>query len=324
MAKAACTDVEFISLWQQTRGSPAEIGKILGVDLSNVYRRRRHLEQRLGSPLLSHSPQSPDKVILGGENTYIRQNKATLKDGVIVVFTDAHIYPGIETTARRALIKLLPIIKPQIVVDNGDSFDGGQISRHDRIGWDHRPSVQEELEANGTFHDDVRRAAKGAKFFWNWGNHDMRYPTRLAAKVPEYKGVAGMRLEDHFPEWHFGVTLTINPDDPCPLLIKHRYRGGEHADWNNVMRAGIHIGTGHDHQMTARRFIDKRGMRWGIRFGTLSDPDIPIFDYQEANPSQQMSGFGVLRLKGGRLMHPQFCEVVRDGVVEYLNEEIKV
>ena len=322
--KPSCTDPEFIAIWHQTKGSSVAVAKLLKCDIRNVYHRRRRIEKRLGSPLLSHAVNSGDRFILKDANTFIRQNKIALKDGVIVVFTDAHIFPGILTTARRALIKMLPEIKPQVVLDNGDSFDGGQISRHSRIGWDRRPTVQEELEANGTFHDEVRRGAKGAKFFWNWGNHDMRYPTRLAANVPEFMGVAGMRLEDHFPEWKFGVTLTVNPDDPCPLLLKHRYRGGEHADWNNVMRAGIHIGTGHDHQMTARRFVDKRGVRWGMRFGTLSDAGLPIFDYQEANPSQQMSGFGVLRYRGGRLMAPQFCEVVRDGVVEYMGEEIEV
>ena len=321
---AACTEAEFISLWQQTRGSAAAVQKILGIDIRSIYLRRRQIEKRLGAPLLSHSPMSPDKAMLGPENTYIRQNKIDLPDGVVVIFTDAHIFPGVKTTARRALVKLLPKIKPQIVVDNGDSFDGGQISRHSRIGWDRRPTVQEELEANGEFHDEVRRASKGAKFFWNWGNHDLRFPTRLAGQVPEFMGVHGMRLEDHFPEWHFGITLTINPTNPCPTLIKHRYRNGEHADWNNVMRAGIHIGTGHDHQMGARRFMDRRGKRWGMRFGTLSDADLPIFDYQEANPSQQVSGFGVLRYRSGRLMAPQFCEVIDENTVEYMGEEISV
>lgn len=322
--KASCTEPEFIALWQQTKGSAAAMQKILGIDIRSIYLRRRVLEKKLGAPLLSHSPASSDKFILGDENTYIRQNKIDLQDGVIVVFTDAHIFPGVLTTARRALIKLLPSLKPSIVVDNGDSFDGGQISRHSRIGWDRRPTVQEELQANGDFHDEVRRNSKGAKFYWNWGNHDMRYPTRLAAQVPEFMGVAGMRLEDHFPEWKFGVTLTVNPNDPCPLLIKHRYRGGEHADWNNVMRAGIHIGTGHDHQMGARRFMDKRGMRWGMRFGTLSDASLPIFDYQEANPSQQVSGFGVLKYRAGRLMAPQFCEVVDEDTVEFMGELVRV
>lgn len=321
---ASCTDPEFISLWQQTKGSPAAMQKILQIDIRTIYDRRRRIEKKLGAPLLSYAPNSPDKAILGAGNTYIRQNKINLRDGVIVVFTDAHIFPGVQTTARKALIKLLPDIKPSIVVDNGDSFDGGQISRHDRIGWDERPTVEEELNANSDFHYEVEEACPGASFWWDWGNHDMRYPTRLAAKVPEYKGIKGMRLEDHFPRWKFGISLTVNPDDPCPLLIKHRYRGGEHADWNNVMRAGIHIGTGHDHQMGARRFVDKRGMRWGIRFGTLSDADLPIFDYQEANPSQQISGFGVLKYHKGRLMAPQFCEVIRDGVVEFMGSEIEV
>jgi hypothetical protein len=322
--RSSVTREQFVEVWNQTGGSAAAVSRIIGVDARNVLERRRAIEKATGTPLLSHHPRSPDRVLLGPENTYIRKNSATLTDGVIVVFTDAHIHPGVQTTAQRALLKLLPKIKPDIVVDNGDSFDGGQISRHDRIGWDRRPTVQEELQANGEFHDAVRRAAKGAKFFWNWGNHDMRYPTRLAAQVPEFMGVAGMRLEDHFPEWHFGICLTINPEDRCPLLIKHRYRGGDHADWNNTMRAGIHIGTGHDHQMGARRFADKRGVRWGMRFGTLSDADLPIFDYQEANPSQQVSGFGVLKYKNSRLMCPQFCEVIADGRVEYMGEEYEV
>lgn len=324
MPAAACTDDQFIALWRATRGSPSAMARQLQVEVANVYQRRRRIEKRMGEPLLSQSPKSPDRHVVGSGNTFIRKNRIDLQDGVIVVFTDAHIYPGEETTARRALIKLLPDIKPQLVVDNGDSFDGGQISRHDRIGWDQRPTVAQELEANGDFHDEVRRLSKGAKLFWNWGNHDMRYPTRLAAKVPEFAGIHGMRLEDHFPEWCFGVSLTVNPADRCPFLIKHRYRGGEHADWNNVMRAGIHIGTGHDHQLGARRFVDKRGMRWGIRFGTLSDAGLPIFDYQEDNPSQQVSGFGVITYKAGRMMAPQFCEVVRDGLVEYMGEEIEV
>jgi hypothetical protein len=321
--KSSVTRDQFINLWHQTGGSAAAMSKIIGVDQRNIHSRRREIE-KAGTPLLSTQPRSPDRVLIGPENTFIRQNSVNLTDGVIVVFTDAHIFPGVQTTAQRALIKLLPQIKPQVVVDNGDSFDGGQISRHDRIGWDRRPTIQEELQANQDFHDAVKRAAKGAKLFWNWGNHDLRYPTRLAAQVPEFMGVAGTRLEDHFPEWHFGISLTFNPEDRCPLLIKHRYRGGDHADWNNTMRAGIHIGTGHDHQMGARRFADKRGVRWGMRFGTLSDASLPIFDYQEANPSQQVSGFGVLKYKSGRLMCPQFCEVIEEGRVEFMGEEYEV
>lgn len=324
MAKATCTEAEFISLWEQTKGSAADVSRILKVDARNVHYRRRRIEDRLGRPLLSHQPNSPDRAIIGPENTYIRQNKIVLENGVVVVFTDAHIFPGWKTTARRALIKLLPDLKPRHVIDNGDSFDGGQISRHDRIGWDRRPTVKEELDANTEFHNEVEAAASSVNYWWDWGNHDMRYPTKLAALVPQFEGIAGFRLEDHFPRWKFGISVTINPDSHTPCLIKHRYRGGDHADWNNVMRAGWHIGTGHDHQMGCHPFVDKRGSRYGMRFGTLADPDIPLFDYQEANPSQARAGFGVLTFHKSRLLWPQFCAVVDEDHVEFMGQVISV
>jgi hypothetical protein len=324
MAKALCTDAEFIALWQQTRGSPTEIAKLLSIDQTSVYARRRRIEQKLGEPLLSYSPRSPDKSIIGAGNTYIRQNRTVIENGVVVVFTDAHIYPGVKTTARKGLIKLLPSLKPKAVIDNGDSFDGGQISRHERIGWDERPTVQQELDENKDFHAEVQDAASCDDYWWDWGNHDLRYPTRLAAKVPEYKGVHGFRFEDHFPKWKFGIALTINPDAHTPTLIKHRYRNGDHADWNNVMRAGINIGTGHDHQLTCRAFVDKRGVRYGMRFGTLSDAGLPIFDYQEANPSQQRSGFGVLTFYKQKLLYPEFVAVVDEKHVEFRGQVIAV
>lgn len=324
MTLPVCTEPEFIAVWMATKGSPVEVAKRLGVGIRGVMERRRRIEKKLGAPLLSHSPNSPDRAILGPENTYIRQNRTVIENGCVVVFTDAHIFPGVKTIARRALIKLLPDLKPRAVIDNGDSFDGGQISRHSRIGWDRRPTVKEELDANADFHAEVEEASKGANFWWDWGNHDLRYPTRLADKVSEFEGIQGFRLEDHFPRWKFGISLTINPDAHTPTLIKHRYRGGDHADWNNVMRAGINIGTGHDHQMTCRPFVDKRGVRYGVRFGTLSDAGLPIFDYQEANPSQQRSGFGVLTFYKQQLLQPEFVAVVDENRVEFRGQVIEV
>lgn len=328
MALAVCTDAEFIAIWQQTKGSAKAVSDILKVDVCNVYARRRRIEKKLGSPLLSHAPNSRDKVLLGAENTYIRQNRTIMENGVIAVFTDAHIHPGTRTVAQRALLKLLPDIRPRrqkfIVIDNGDSFDGGQISRHDRIGWDARPTVKEELDENSTFHDEIQEAAKADEYWWNWGNHDLRFPTRLASRVAEFEGIHGFRLEDHFPRWKFGICVTVNPDAYTPCLVKHRFRNGDHADWNNVMRAGINIVTGHDHQMTCRPFVDKRGVRYGVRAGTLSDAGLPIFDYQEGNPSQQRSGFAVLTFNNSRLLWPQFCAVVDETHVEYMGQVIEV
>lgn len=322
MGKSAHSEAEFKAAWVQCGGSGAAVAQLLGSDIRDVMRRRRRIEQRTGEPLLCRSPQSPDRAIIGPENTYIRQNRMSIENGTVVFFTDAHFYPDSRSTAYRALIKLLPDIKPVAVIDNGDSFDGGQISRHSRIGWDKRPTVKAELEVNKDRHDEIEEAARTKSLWWNWGNHDMRYPTRLASLVSEFEGIAGMQLEDHFPRWRFGISLTINPDAYCPTLTKHRYRGGDHADWNNVMRAGINIVTGHDHQLGARRFVDKRGVRFGARGGTLSDLGLPIFDYQEANPSQQQSGFLILRFHKSQLLCPQQVAVISENEVDLWGEQV--
>lgn len=319
------SDDEFRKTFEACRGSIAATATALGMTQRSAHRKRRLIEARTGSPLLSLSVNSPDRALIPeNENTYIRRNQAACLNGRVVVFTDAHIYPGSVSVARRGLMKLLPLIKPSIVIDNGDSFDGGQISRHERIGWDKRPTVKEELEANIAFHAEVEGLAPGAMFFWNWGNHDLRFPTRLASRVPEFEGIKGFRLEDHFPRWKFGISVTINPEVYTPTMVKHRYRSGDHADWNNVMRSGINTFTGHDHQLTVRPFVNKRGVQYGGRAGTLADPDLPIFDYQENNPSQARSGFVVLPFHDGKLLWPQVCAALDENHVEFRGEAVRV
>lgn len=316
---------EFLRVWESTGGSARATAKILGLGERSVLSRRRRFERNTGERLLSHSIKSPDSAIVATTNTFIRRNKFQIDNGQIAVFTDAHIFPGIKTTARRSLIQFLKSERVAAVVDNGDSFDGGLISRHGPLSLnENRPTVDQELEANQEFHAEIEDAAKGAALYWDWGNHDSRWPIRLAERAKEFAGVKGFHFETYFPSWIFGISLTINPDSPTPCVIKHRYRGGDHADWNNVMRAGVHIGTGHDHQLTVRAFNDYRGIRYGFRCGTLSDAGLPIFDYQEANPSQQISGWMLLTFRDGRLLRPEPIEVIGEGEVSFRGKVWKV
>lgn len=312
------TEDEFIKAWEATGGSAAAMSKILGVTERSIHGRRRRYERLNGQSLLSKSTKSPDSAIVATTNTFIRRNKFQIENGQVAVFTDAHIFPGIKTTARRSLIQFLKAEKVAAVVDNGDSFDGGLISRHGPLLLnENRPTVDQELEANQEFHSEIEEAAPNAQFFWDWGNHDSRWPIRLAERAKEFAGVKGFHFETYFPRWIFGISLTINPNADTPCVIKHRYRGGDHADWNNVMRAGVHIGTGHDHQLTVRAFNDYRGIRYGFRCGTLSDAGLPIFDYQEANPSQQISGWMLLTFRDWKLLRPEPIEVIGDGEVSF-------
>jgi predicted phosphodiesterase len=252
--------------------------------------------------------------------TSVGRVSTVLENGKIVIFSDAHYWPGYISTAHRALIQVIKAEKPAIVVCNGDAFDGAQISRFGRNQWSKAPTVVEELKAVKERLGEVEKAAKGAKLFWPFGNHDSRFETALSNKVSEFEGVEGFHLKDHFPLWTPCWSLFINDD----IVIKHRIRGGVHATRNNTLAAGRTTITGHLHQLKVTPFADYNGNRYGIDCGTLADPYGPQFQYAEDNPQDWRSGFIVLSIRDGSLLHPLIAQVRSEGEVEYKGEIIQV
>lgn len=316
---AACTDEEFIALWR-AHGSATEISKVLGVALTNVHKRRRRIEQRHGVKLAGTAANSPDFQVTIPANG-VRVN-AELEDGIIIVASDAHYWPGLVSTAHRALVVAIKELKPKMVVMNGDAFDGAQISRHDRIGWDQRPTVKQELEAVKDRLGDIESVAGNAKLHWTWGNHDMRFATRLASFVPQFEGVSGFGLQDHFPRWKFSTSVMVNDH----TMIKHRWHNGVHATWNNTLKAGTSIVTGHLHALQVRPFTDYNGTRYAVDTGTLAAISGPQFDYAEDCPMNHRSGFAVLTLRDGKLLPPELLEVIDedDGLVCFRGQVVAV
>ena len=118
------------------------------------------------------------------------------------------------------------------VVCNGDAFDGASISRWPRIGWDNKPTVKQELEAVDAAMTEIEIAAGKAQLVWPIGNHDSRFETFLAAHAPQYEGINGFHLKDHFPLWKPCYVLWINDE----TIVAHNYHTGMHAVWNNRMK----------------------------------------------------------------------------------------
>jgi hypothetical protein len=316
MPAPRCTDGEFIKLFQHL-GSPSLVAKKLGMSERAVFSRRRAIEARIGKPLASWN--SLNKAYRDDANH--GRYHISVDDGHVIVFSDAHYWPGIITTAHRALLHFCKIAKPVAVINNGDSFDGATISRYPRIGWDSRPSVIHELNVNKERLGEIVQAYPLALHPWNLGNHDARYETRLAAAAPEYESVEGFALKDHFPAWVPTWTTWINHD----VVVKHRYKGGIYAARNNTLWAGKHIVTGHDHKGWYMPFSDYNGTRYGIDAGTLASPYGPQFcDYTEDNPVDWQECFVILTFRAGRLMQPEYVRTVADGVVEFRGEEIAV
>lgn len=212
-------------------------------------------------------------------------------------------------------------MKPKAIINNGDAFDGASISRFPRIGWDSKPSVIEELKACKERLSEIEEAADGAKLYWPLGNHDSRFENRLAQNSPEYEGVHGFHLKDHFLEWAPCWSVWINGE----VVIKHRLKGGIHATRNNTLNAGKTTFTGHLHQLKVTPLDDYNGTRWGVDTGTLAEPGGPQFvDYTEDGILDWRSGFAVATFYRGQLLWPELCRVMDNNLVDFRGTVIDV
>ena len=315
--KAICSDEELMRLIQQKGVGGA--ARELGINVRNVHTRRRRVESRQG--VIIHPPTR------GGHVQQLDQHPAAIQvgiqDGIILVGSDAHYWPGIHSTAHRAFVTFCERLKPKVVVMNGDMYDGARVSRWPDGSWTDmgsKPSVLQELEATSSAMEEIAKASPGARHIFPLGNHDARFETRLVQQVPEYAQVHGTRLKDHIPEWEPCWAVLVNDD----TVIKHRFKAGIHAPHNNTMWAGRSIFTGHLHSMKIMPISDYNGTRWGVDTGCLADPYGPqFFNYCELNPMNWRSGFAVLTYVKGKLLWPELVWVSGPNEIQFRGEVIR-
>ena len=313
MSSYYLTDDQFIEEWQKI-GSPEIFAKTHGMSVRSVYNRRRSIEMRLRVqlPTLNDTRYDPLKKLQqtpGNARRGIEMEK-----GRVVVFSDAHFWPGDYTTAYKALLKIIKEFKPKVVVANGDVFDGSQASRHARIGWEKSPTVREELEACKEFMEGIEKVSKGAELIWTMGNHDARFETFLSAQTGMYEGVAGFTLKEHFPLWKPCWSYWVN-EDTC---IKHRWKGSFGAGRANALNSGVNMVTGHTHNLAVQPLTDYNGTRYGVQTGCLADPHGNQFmGYTEDNPKDWRSGFTLLSFERGRLVLPELIQVCGEDEYEF-------
>jgi hypothetical protein len=307
-------DSEFISICNRIK-SPQEVANLLGLNIRTVYYRMGHLEKKGARFHVKKS--SGHRATPDTNPARLCQN---LDNGVILVGSDAHYFPGNITAAHKAFVKLAKELKPSIIVMNGDVFDGATISRWPRIGWDKKPTVRDELQACQERLGEIEDAAPRAVKYWPLGNHDARFETKLAAQAPQYEGIKGFSLKDHFPAWKGCWSLFVND---C-TVIKHRFKGGIHATHNNTLMAGKTMVTGHLHSLKVTPFSDYNGTRYGVDTGTMADAyGEQTVDYTEDSPVNWRSGFAVLTVSKGRLLWPEVCNV-EDGEVWFRGRQVNV
>jgi len=322
--KQKVTDEDFLGAWTRLK-SASKVAQFFGFTERWAHQNRRRLEAKLKIQLEATAPSAKAFEHLQTHHLTKARHHAGITDGTVIVFSDAHFWPGLRTTAFKGLLWAISQLKPYAVINNGDAFDGASISRFPRIGWTQQPSVKEELNACQEALAEIEAVAKAARhnvqLIWPLGNHDSRFENFLAANTPGYEGVAGFSLKDHFPAWHPCWSCWLTDD----VVVKHRYKNGIHATHTNTMGAGISIVTGHLHSLKCTPYTDFRGNRYGVDTGTLADIDGKQFnDYLEDNPVNWRSGFSVLTFQDSRLLFPELAIKHAEGMLDFRGQIIDV
>lgn len=294
----------------KTHGNLRAAANALGIDRSTF----QHRIHRARADFPGLIPPSSNRTDWASEWAVEPAVQVRMKAGTVLVGSDLHIWPGPLAPAYQAFVAVALAVRPDWIVLNGDMIDGARISRHARQPFSKTPKIMEEI--------DALRAALAllpeAKRFWCWGNHDNRAHTYLAHNAAEMEDYAGT-LADRFPDWPIAWALVFND----AVEIRHRFRGGIHAAYNNALHSGLSCVTGDTHQLSCRPIDDRRGRRYGVETGMLGDPLHPAFQYAEAAPSRVAPGFALLTFRNGVLLPPELAEPV-DGRIWFRGEAMAV
>lgn len=292
-------------------GSIRAVSRVTGLPDTTI---RRRIGTRGAGRANTGRPMSEQLQIVHHEG---RVN-LDVENGRVLVFSDAHFHPDTRTTAFRAFLMMVRMLKPVAVVANGDLFDGGTISRYPRIGWDNKPTVAEELKAVKARLDELAAVCKEAgvkHLIWTLGNHDARFETFLAAHAPQYEGVEGFTLKDRFPEWQPCWTFWVNDD----TLFAHYYHTGMQAVWNNLLKGQVNMVTSHRHSPEVRAYTNVAGRTiYGVDTGCLADAfsDHNV-DYQRGLHGNHRSAFALLTWREGNLLMPELVQKFDEDKVQF-------
>ena len=314
MARKKIPDEEIIAAMKKF-GSSKLAAEHIGMSVRALCHRKAKIQEQYGVVLPAYSAKQHTVA-----NTYIPDNRRviqhTVDNGHVFIASDCHYWPGEETVAHKAFVKLLTEFKPKTSVLNGDVFDGARISRHAALMGTNPPTPKQEIEACQDRLDEIAKASKNAIKLWTYGNHDLRLFNFVAQHSPELSEFSD--LFSYFPGWHTGWRIDINNS----VVIKHRWHNGQHATYNNVLKAGKSIVTGHLHKLMVTPWSDYNpGRRYGVDTGTLAEPTGDQFVYLEENPVNWCSGFAVLTFENGKLLPPELCEVI-NGVAYFRGQRV--
>ena len=107
-------------------------------------------------------------------------------------------------------------------------------------------------------------------------------------------------------------------------MIKHRWHNGIHAQYNNVLKGGVSMVTGHLHSLKVTPWTTIRATNMVLISMAALGGD--KWEYLEDTAVNWRSGFAVLTFRNGQLLPPELVQVIDEdeGLVFFRGEVIKV
>ena len=288
------SDEEWLVEWERSGRSPSVMARQTGYGESGIYARRNKLTN---AGLDIGSFKRPTW-------TYPAAVDIDVTCGSVLIGGDSHFWPDQNPVMWQAFVKVAHTLKPQVIILNGDVFDGTRISRHPRLRGQNPPRIVDELGACRIRLDELPDAPDK---YWSIGNHCQRVDNYLANMAPEMEDFHG-GLSDRFNEFTFAYSFVINGNTE----VRHMFAGGVHAAYNNAVKTGINIVTNHTHGNEVRSIIDRRGIRYAIETGMLNDPHAAQFEFDQGAVRRCAPGFAYLTYDDeGNMLPPERAELHR-------------
>lgn len=272
----------------------------LSTDSGSMTFYRQQAEEITGIRLLPHNNKYNKVTRTERENLPPLTNHVDITDHpyCMLVFSDAH-FEGHETPSYKIMLKVLKDLMKdrqlKCVVANGDILDLSILSHFAKFHTEIRPkerTVQQEILDTQAQLSKIQKLINSAKYpikqLATFGNHETRLSKACMSWGRAFEDFEGFKIQNLFPDWEWAMSHLV--DDT--VLIKHRMRGGIHTAYQNSMRAGIHIITGHTHQLNARTFNTYTTSSMSIQTGHLSQSYHPYLEDTIANDWN--NGFAVI------------------------------
>lgn len=159
-----------------------------------------------------------ERHVLAHTGLYDRTRKLVGKDENvdIVVGSDFHSW-FVDPFALDVFIDTIEMVKPAIVILNGDVFDFPQISRHRQMPGHFHLNLHEERKfGQEQILRRVRNAAPDATIYFLIGNHEYRLVTYLADAAPRLAGLPELEFDTFLGIKDFELNLVCQSSFLAP------------------------------------------------------------------------------------------------------------